>query len=93
MSLKLTDLTRPIEEAGHGVKIQYRKLIMEDGHVVSGVAYWHDCPKGHHGGYANLNGPDPWTLISEDPLTISPSLLCPACGHHGFVRDSKWVPA
>lgn len=34
-------------------------------------------------------------LVSLDPLTISPSLLCPdsGCGFHGYIRDGKWVPA
>lgn len=34
-----------------------------------------------------------WVMESEEPLTLSPSLLCTACGDHGFVRDGKWVPA
>ena len=32
-----------------------------------------------------------WTVESWDPLTISPSLLCRACGDHGFIREGKWV--
>ena len=31
-----------------------------------------------------------WTLVSVDPLTVSPSLLC-SCGSHGFIQDGKWV--
>jgi hypothetical protein len=34
-----------------------------------------------------------WTVQSTDPITLSPSLLCSACGEHGFIRDGKWVPA
>lgn len=34
-----------------------------------------------------------WTVESWDPLTLSPSLLCQACGNHGFIREGKWVPA
>ena len=34
-----------------------------------------------------------WDVVSEEPFTISPSILCRACGDHGFVRDGKWVPA
>lgn len=26
-------------------------------------------------------------------LTITPSLHCPGCGTHGFIRDSRWVDA
>ena len=34
-----------------------------------------------------------WSVESWEPLTLSPSLLCGACGAHGFVRSGKWVPA
>jgi len=27
---------------------------------------------------------------SEDPLTITPSIVCPDCGLHGFVTDGVW---
>jgi hypothetical protein len=26
-------------------------------------------------------------------VTVEPSILCPDCGTHGFVRDGVWVPA
>lgn len=38
------------------------------------------------------NGPL-WTVESRDPLTLSPSLLCRVCGHHGFIKSGRWVPA
>lgn len=31
------------------------------------------------------------TVVSWDPLTLSPSLLCTACGHHGHIRGGRWV--
>lgn len=34
-----------------------------------------------------------WTLVSLDPLHVEPSLLCRACGSHGFIRDGGWVGA
>lgn len=34
-----------------------------------------------------------WVLEQVEPLTLSPSLLCTQCGHHGFIRDGRWVPA
>jgi hypothetical protein len=34
-----------------------------------------------------------WTVESWEPLTLSPSVLCTMCGHHGFVREGRWVPA
>jgi len=34
-----------------------------------------------------------WTLVSLDPLTVTPSLLCLTCTDHGFITNGKWVPA
>jgi hypothetical protein len=34
-----------------------------------------------------------WTIESEVPLTLSPSILRTNCGCHGFIRQGKWVPA
>lgn len=34
-----------------------------------------------------------WRVVQAQPLTLAPSLLCPTCGNHGFVRDGRWVPA
>lgn len=34
-----------------------------------------------------------WTVEQDDPLTLSPSVLCRACGDHVFVRGGKWVRA
>lgn len=33
-----------------------------------------------------------WNVESEQPLTLSPSLLC-HCGYHGFIQQGRWVPA
>lgn len=32
------------------------------------------------------------TVECEDPLTVSPSVLCPDCGLHGYVRVGRWEP-
>lgn len=37
-------------------------------------------------------GREMWTLVSLDPLTVTPSLLC-HCGDHGFITNGRWVPA
>lgn len=29
-------------------------------------------------------------LLSEDPLTVTPSVLCADCGLHGFITDGVW---
>lgn len=34
-----------------------------------------------------------WVIEAEEPLTLSPSILCTTCGHHGWIRDGKWVSA
>ena len=33
-----------------------------------------------------------WTVESEEPLTLTPSIAC-ECGLHGFIRDGRWVAA
>lgn len=32
-------------------------------------------------------------IVAFHPLTIEPSILCPDCRTHGFIRDGRWVPA
>lgn len=34
-----------------------------------------------------------WQLHSLEPLHVEPSLLCRACGDHGFIRAGRWEPA
>lgn len=34
-----------------------------------------------------------WKVESDDPLTISPSIFCRACGDHGHIRNGKWERA
>jgi hypothetical protein len=47
------------------------------------------CRKGMAGHWC------PWgvaahTLVSREPLTLTPSLLLPCCGLHGFVTGGVW---
>jgi hypothetical protein len=35
-------------------------------------------------------GPEGWTLVQKEPLTVTPSLLCRECGLHGFITDGEW---
>ena len=37
-------------------------------------------------------GSPTWDVLSWDPLTLSPSLLC-SCGDHGWIRGGRWVRA
>lgn len=34
-----------------------------------------------------------WTVEADEPLTLSPSVLCRSCGDHGYVRAGRWVKA
>ena len=44
---------------------------------------------------AAINNTRPlWTRTGDDQhLTCTPSLGCPNCKDHGFIRDGKWVRA
>lgn len=89
-------------DIGHGVGIRFMAW---HEHERAGITERHPTPDGtdggiHFGGVLfDLPGvaeafPNSarWTVESWDPLTLSPSLLCPQCGHHGWIRDGKWVP-
>lgn len=78
-------------DLGHGVTAKLQRC---DGEP-DGVEYTHAC-NGVARAYcipvkpAWSNG---WDILSVDPLTLHPSLACTSCGHHGFIRNGKWVPA
>lgn len=86
----------PVEDIGQGVRIERRYM---DGKL-RGVHYWHPRPDGSGTCEGWVSVPDEdgwpehsWKVESEQPLTLSPSLLCNACGHHGFIQQGRWVPA
>lgn len=68
-----------------------------------GLAVQHKKPDGSDcEGFVTIEGeaqrkvhPDAakWTLVQEDPITLTPSLHCNACGDHGFITNGKWVRA
>jgi hypothetical protein len=76
--------------------------VMREGEWVA-IHEWHRCRSGEYGAgfiaFTERVKPDwwaggpTWELISTDPLTLSPSLACQNCPHHGFIREGKWVPA
>lgn len=55
------------------------------------VVFWHTCGTEllpavlptHDGG---------WTVTSWHPLSVMPSILCRACGCHGYWTDGEWKP-
>lgn len=92
-------------DIGHGVKIYAVDYFPEgadagtDGEI-DGIIEEHDSPSGRCGGYVKFRarGPNPdgtpsWVVEQEEPLTLSPSVLCRTCGNHGFIREGRWVPA
>jgi hypothetical protein len=42
---------------------------------------------------SGMGGGALWQVVSAEPLTLSPSLLCRRCGDHGFIRESRWIRA
>lgn len=82
------------EDIGHGITIE---RVVYKGQF-AGINWCHPTPVSGTqctGGFVNFNGrymDDGWDILSEEPLTLSPSLLCKACGCHGYIRDGKWVP-
>ena len=93
----MKDVERDI---GHGVTI---KTVTYQGTVV-GLEYWHPTPDGKNlrcpgfiyfkGMNGDLHTDDTmeWDVISLEPLTLSPSLLCRGCGHHGHIQNGRWEP-
>jgi hypothetical protein len=87
-----SDANDPIVEIGHDVAVQ--RVAGKDGKTL-GFEYRHPCRSGPAVHWLNTSEPllrPCWDVVSESPLTLAPSLLCRACGHHGFIRDGKWIP-
>lgn len=61
--------------------------LRDDGKVIGGIDLadepQHMLPRGKE---------KCWTVVQRDPLTVVPSILCEACGLHGFITDGQWVP-
>lgn len=64
-----------------------------------GVHFWfaHDCDYNNfdgtprHATMLPINDQTGWKVVSTDPLTVTPSILCGSCGCHGFITKGKWV--
>ncbi len=61
------------------------------------VAFRHVCDRGDRGVIVCAPFLQTETgghqVVSRHPYTITPSILCPDCGTHGFVTDNNWVSA
>lgn len=53
----------------------------DNGEQCSGCLSWDDSEVKH------------WTLVSREPLTLSPSLNCDACGRYGWIEGGQWKAA
>ena len=88
-----------VTDLGHGVRIRYTTyrgvtagLIESHPHPVTGErcsgAITFDLVE-----TVGLEHRARWRVVSRDPLTLEPSLLCRTCGHHGHIRNGRWEPA
>ncbi len=83
---EITYYTRGDDDDAHVGLVHFHHK--PDGSPCSGGSVLFDLPQ-------NADFPDhaKWQVISEEPLTLSPSLLCTICGAHGWIRDGAWVSA
>lgn len=59
--------------------------LTDDGHV----EFTHLCI----GGPVVATLPQPqWQVVTQDPLTVAPSIACDSCGWHGWITDGKCHP-
>lgn len=66
------------------------------GWTENGDLFWlHSCSArpGWSVGTIDLTSGTKHHLVSREPLTVEASVLCDACGDHGWFRDGKWVSA
>lgn len=86
-----------------GLGVWISRVVNSDGHPV-GVLEWHYCGGSTEEHFAagsllfdiqenaGQNRPK-WTLVSDEPLTLHPSVLCRTCGLHGWIQQGRWVSA
>jgi hypothetical protein len=87
-------------DIGSGHKISFAEYQGE----VAGITDWHRKPdgawccgwvafKGSKWEKGFPQGIAAWNVTQREPLTLSPSLLCRACGDHGFITNGRWIKA
>lgn len=86
-------------DLGEGTRASWS--IAKDGEVV-GLTEYHVCNGAVTGGAVMLKlgyGPtQTWHVDAGqagvwEGLTLSPSIACGECSHHGWIRNGKWVAA
>jgi hypothetical protein len=79
-------------DIGSGVLAELRRA--DDGELL-GLAYSHITPvtRSRCSGWIPVRpaSPEGWDVLSVEPLTLSPSLRCKICGHHGRITAGRWV--
>lgn len=88
----------PDDEYPCGLLVKHPK---PDGSGMCEASMTFDTPRnrekrGGSADHSRINPPPEtafWTVVAEDPLTLSPSLLCTECGHHGHITEGRWQPA
>jgi len=62
------------------------------------ILTYHRAPDGESHPLLVRLVPDPnapnsrvWHIDEEEPLTLSPSIQCPKCSLHGYIREGRWV--
>lgn len=98
-------LERITERTHIGKDAAYSKIYDHNGQWV-GIYEWHRCAAnetpGLYGdgltpGWIQFDlddaPPPAWGVESWEPLTLNGSLLCRACGRHGWIREDRWVTA
>jgi hypothetical protein len=57
------------------------------------IGVLHDCKTVDHFQLVVAPRLSPGHTVSADGRTVTPSILCPDCGLHGFLTDGVWHPA
>lgn len=86
-------------DLGGGTEITYQyaengdRVGLIERHVcANGVLSAGTVPFSHDRALASPGSPV-WTVEQADPLTISPSVACARCPHHGWIRNGRWENA
>lgn len=85
-------------EIGSGHKIVLKQFEGE----TAGLDHWHERQDGTWcRGWIDFAGSKwvqgfnglvtGWQVVSAEPLTLTPSILCRVCGVHGFITNGRWV--